>query len=73
MIYILDRADKAGIRYDECFSKVIRARSEQEARDIANASSGDEGQLWTDPVKVTCEMIEADGASGTILEAFKGG
>lgn len=71
MIYILERTDEIG--WDEYTGKVVRAESEQEARDIANKKTGDEGKIWTDTTKVTCEQVATDGASGAILEAFNAG
>jgi len=71
MIYLLKRADRIG--YDEYVAKIIRASSEQEARDIANTNTGDEGQLWTDATRVSCEPLDAEGASGPLLESFNAG
>lgn len=71
MIYQLIRTDYVG--YDEYLGKVIRAESEQEAREIANQDTGDEGKLWTDPTKVACSLVEPQGASGEILGAFNAG
>jgi hypothetical protein len=71
MIYLLKRADEIG--WDEYEGKIVRASSEQEARDIANQKTGDEGQIWSNPERVTCEPCDAEGASGALLEAFRAG
>lgn len=70
MIWKLTRTGTPRVGYDEYDSKVIRAKTEDEARKIANQSVGDEGRLWDDPVCVKCERVFADGDSCEILASF---
>jgi hypothetical protein len=71
MIYLLTRS--ATTKYDEYDAKIVRASSEQEARILANESTGDDGKIWTDPKCVTCEPCQPDGASGVLLASFNAG
>lgn len=71
MIYLLTRTDHT--EYDEYDAKVVRARSEKRARYIANITTGDEGKIWTDPTKVTCEVLKTSKPEGIILASFNAG
>ena len=55
-IYVLLRKDEVG--WDEYDSKVIVAKNEKRAREIANQHVGDEGEMWTDPNLVMCEVVD---------------
>lgn len=70
MIYKLTRKTRS---YDEFDGKIIRAKSEIEARCIANEHTGDEGRVWLDDKEVKCEVISENGPSGEILGSFCGG
>lgn len=71
MIYLLTRTERTG--YDEYDAKVVRANSEEQARNIANLRVGDEGQMWTDKTKVVCQIIKPNGKEGEILGSFNAG
>ena len=71
MIYLLARTE--AVNYDEYDSKVVRAPNEQQARELANEDTGDEGTLWNDPEQVTCESLDPNGEAGVILGSFHAG
>ena len=68
-LFLLKRTD--GADYDEHDAKVIRAKSEKQAREIANENTGDEGKIWGDKKEVTCEIVTAAGEAGALLESLK--
>jgi len=70
-LYLLSRNDDIG--YDEYVAKVVRAKNESEAREFANADTGDEGKIWISPDKVTIELIESEGKAQVILSDFNAG
>lgn len=61
------------IWWDKAFGFVVRAETEEQARQIANANAGDEngdehpwlGFLWS-----TCEELSAEGTEGVIIQDF---
>jgi hypothetical protein len=54
-IYFLERIDEC--QYEEHIEKVVMARSETRAREIANANCGIEGKIWHDLEKVSCKKV----------------
>ena len=70
-LYLLTRLN--GIRYDEFDAMLIRAKSELEARIIANTDVGDEGQIWKRTELVCCKEILAEGKSERIITSFNAG
>ena len=68
--------------YDKAFGFVVRAETEDEARQLANDEGGDEcgpvthtiyrtgGNPWLDPAFSTCEELTADGAPGVVIQDF---
>lgn len=70
-IYLLKRKEAPG--WDEYDAKIVRAPSERDARRIANKSTGDEGGVWVDEKKVTCEKLYSNGESVEILGSFNAG
>ena len=71
--------------YDKCFGFVVRATSEEAARKLAQEKAGDEkrGEFlkqkisntktpWLDPKYSTCEVLEAEGEIGIVMEDFHG-
>ena len=56
MIYVL-RSRKLDVQVQ----KVVRAKSPEEARMIANRKVGSEGHIWTDSKLSTCRFIVPDG------------
>ena len=71
MIYLLKRIGETW--YDEYDAKIVRARSEGSAREIADKEPGDEGKIWTDPELVSCEKITPSGESAQLLGSFNAG
>jgi len=66
-LFILVRISDKPI-YDVCDGKIIRAKTAALARQMANVDVWDEGEIWTDPNKVTCEELLFKGEPGVILE-----
>lgn len=54
-IYLLERKECS---YDEYGLKVIVAKNEARARELANEQVGDEGRIWTDASQVTCTKVD---------------
>lgn len=64
--------------YDKMFGFVIRASSEEEAREIADKNSADEKRCftvspWLSNKYTTCEILEESGETGIILRDFNAG
>lgn len=73
-LYILEVISDEKYWYDFYNKKLIRAYNETHARNIGNAEHvADEGQIWTDPEKVSCTELLVDGNSGTLLTSFNAG
>lgn len=68
-IFLLERKECGWDEYD---AKVIVAKNEQRAREIANQNVGDEGQVWTDESQVTCKIVEVK-SEGEVLGSFRAG
>ena len=68
-LWQLTRTDAGGRIYDCYDGYIIRAPSEERARQIANEHPADEGPVWTDPTKVTCECIgdSLDGSGEAVI------
>lgn len=71
MLYLLKRTQAP--HYDEYDSKLVRADTEKEARDLANQSPGDEGRIWDDPSKVNCEIVSIHGKPEVVIDSFNAG
>jgi len=62
--------------YDCAYGFVIRAESEEQARQIANANGGNEStdtdkkisHPWLDPEYSYCEILTAKGKAGIVLK-----
>jgi hypothetical protein len=64
------------VTYDEFDSFVVRAESEQKARELVNREAGDYGSqknIWLNPDKVSCNQIYKDGAPKVICASFNAG
>jgi hypothetical protein len=68
-LYLLERTEN--VLPDEYVKCIVAARTENSAREIANADSGAEGYIWTDGTLVRAREIgvAADGVEGTIILA----
>ena len=71
-LFLLIR-DPDDVDYDECAAKLIRAKTEFQAREIANKNIGDESAMWTDKDKVRCVVITSKGEPEIILADFNAG
>lgn len=67
-LYFLDRISAGG--WDTAESFVIRAESEDEARNIA---ADNDGSIWLDTTSTTCIILIDDGASGIVCRDFRAG
>ncbi len=57
--------------YDVADNFVIRAETEQEARNLATGECGDEGpDVWRNPELVSCTKLIAEGAEKIIMIDF---
>ncbi len=68
--------------YDKAFGFVVRAETEEEAREFANKEGGDESPRsweevtrktvipWTNPKYSTCEILYTYGGEGVIIRDF---
>ena len=70
-LFLLTRI--SDVRFDEFNAKLIRAKNETQARSIANSRTGDEGKIWTEPTKTSCEILTAKGKTGIIISDFNTG
>jgi len=70
-LWLLETYEPPG--YEEFDAKIIRAPSEQRAREIANEHTGDEGRIWDDEKLVKCDECINNGDEGTVLESFNAG
>jgi len=68
-LYLLEREDGT---YDEFDAKLIRAKSQRQARKIANESAGAEGEIWENKKRVDCTIITNKGAIGEIMASYAG-
>lgn len=68
MIYLL--SVKAKAKCDSYTRKIVRAESEKAARQLANWSTGREGEIWTDPEKVSCEVVNQFGSSIVLMDEY---
>ena len=72
-LWLIEQSGRVG--WDETIGFVIRAKSEIEAREIANKNSSgvEESITWSDPEHSSCVELKTAGEAGVILEAFKAG
>jgi len=67
-LYFLSRPDCS---YDELRQVVVRAKNEKEARVLASAYRGDEGEeVWLDERQSICEKLQVRGKSRVICVDF---
>ncbi len=71
-LYLLTRKSK-DVGWDEYDSRLVRAQSVDDARETANNSVGDEGQIWTNPKLVACEEVQPVGPREIIISSFNAG
>lgn len=77
MIWLVQLKDTANISYDSYIGFVIRADSERQARELAQAKVADEGRviynIWMNPQFSDCYVLPHDGDAGIILSSFHAG
>lgn len=73
MIYFLKVNSKFTGGYDSFSSKVVRAKNEIRAREIANQIVGDEGSIWKDVNKVSCEWLDCKDKEEVICADYHSG
>ena len=75
-LYLLERNafQPAMVIYDCNNGFVIRADTEQRAREIASQQQGDEGRsTWLDPKLSSCRELSADGPEQVVIRDFNAG
>ena len=70
-IFILNQL-KESVHMDCVFSTVIRAVDEPQARELANKAHMDEGSIWEDHLKTSCEVLESQGEAKVIIQESNG-
>lgn len=74
MLYLLKREN---LYWDELADVVVRASSEEEARQVVDALVRSEFQdvslEWLDPSKTTCEIVPDEGKPEVILQNVRWG
>lgn len=68
-LFLLSRTDNVG--YDEYDAFLVRAKTEEEARQLANPKGS--WSSWTTPENITCEIISNRGVAGVIIASFNAG
>lgn len=67
------RRKKDRPQYVVCDGFVIRATTEQQARELADWKHGDEGAIWMKPDEALCEELTTDGPAMILLVDFNAG
>ena len=70
-LWILTRINPDG--YDVYNGHVIRAKTEYDARQMANQKAADEGRIWHSSALATCTELAANGPEGIQLSDFNAG
>ncbi len=71
-LFYLELIDE-DVMWDYTDSFVIRAPDEKRAREIANRASADEGDVWENSSKATCNVLKQDGVETIIINSFNAG
>ena len=57
--------------YDKAFGHIVRATTEQQARQFAADACGDEGKhAWIDDMQSSCVLLSTDGPDGVVMTDF---
>lgn len=62
-----------GVEWDGNEEFVIRARTESQARKLANSKSLCEGKIWEDPKQASCEQVKASGEPEIVVQSTRWG
>lgn len=73
MLFLLIVKDEFDGGYDSYDAKVVSAASEEDARELANQKTGEEGKIWQDSSKVTCERLTDESCEGIVCASFNAG
>lgn len=61
--------------YDKAFGFVVRAETEEQARELAHAQGGDENRAehepWKNPLLSSCKELTAEGPAEVVIQDFK--
>ncbi len=60
------------VNYNEYDAKVVVAKNEIRARELANAQPGGEGKIWQDKEMVSCNKVNKQ-VEGAVLASFNAG
>ena len=63
-------------RYDVCDGFMVRAETEQQAREIAKEATAGESwdeNPWLNPALTSCEQVFIDGEPGIVMSSFRAG
>ena len=71
-LWLLRRLDTR-LLYDANAGFVVRAESEEAARNLANSQAADEGLLWNNLSASSCEVLDHEGSRGIVLTDFNAG
>lgn len=71
MIYLLKR--KGSVDWDEYHGFVVRADSEEDAREAAQHWDNNSRKWWKNPKLSSCEEVKNSGQREIILSDFKAG
>jgi hypothetical protein len=76
-LWLLEPVEGVYLDYDYTWRLVIRAPSEDVARQMAQGNARYEDNLtagfWTDPTRSRCVELHQDGAQGIIITDFRAG
>ncbi len=70
-LYLLERINETD--WDEYAAKLIRAKNESGARELANKHTGDEGKIWNDSSLASCKVVSSSGVEEEIISDFNAG
>jgi hypothetical protein len=70
-LYLLKQLGHSG-HMDCVFSTIVRASTRSQARELANKAHMDEGSIWEDPDKTSCEELLHQGDAKVIVQECNG-
>lgn len=70
-LYLLNQLNETG-HMDCVFSVIVRAATRSQARQLANKAHMDEGPIWEDPSKTSCEILRHQGDAKVIMKESNG-
>lgn len=70
-LYILTPVKAWKPWYDRCLGVIVRAETEEQARELAAKNAGDEGMsVWLNNIHTKCEELTGEGKAETIMINF---